>query len=109
MVDPTFMADPSDATFNQACTAMLRCTVASHCYQGTGDLEQCYCGDQKLTDCLTLPGAARGPCKSEIETAARTTNPMDVGQRVTDLKYPAGWAFFLLQCDNTMCASECAR
>jgi hypothetical protein len=106
-IDPQFGAMPADPTFIQECTSLVSCAYSKKCGFGPVELGECFCGTSSIDSCFATAGAANGPCMAEYQQAARSTVLTDISLRTTDLAYPVGWAFFLLQCDTTACGSAC--
>lgn len=90
----------SDTRGNAECAAMVACGRANGC-SGT----ECYCGTAGLFTCLF--GGANGPCRSQVEAAARSADPLDIQARSTDANYPLGRANALATCALAQCSTEC--
>jgi hypothetical protein len=88
-------ASPDQVRAKQ-CGAIQACAATNHC---TGDA--CYCGDSLL--CLNPNGA----CRSEIETAAGTTDPLGVQSQSSSSTNAWGLSKTLLACQLERCEVEC--
>lgn len=100
----------SDAR-RQKCLKLYCCIYANGCSK-QGDSLGCWCGSSHLDAagqgvCITMAGAADGPCKSEVEDAAETTDPQTIKQRFVDPAFPVGGAVNLASCQGSFCAAEC--
>lgn len=87
-----------------ACEALVACMRTSAC-AATGDAQPCYCGT--ASDIACLSGQANGACKSQVETAAKSTSSEDIATRFVDPDYPLGRAVNLLSCDFESCRTQC--
>jgi len=85
---------------NALCTAVAECGREQMCAS-----ETCYCGTTPLTTCIF--GNGNGPCKAEVEAAARTNLPGDIVTRSSNTEYPLGRANTLAACARENCSSEC--
>jgi cysteine-rich repeat protein len=90
----------ADSAGNAQCAALITCGQEHGC---TGT--DCYCGTTTLFTCLF--GGGNGPCRPEVEAAARSTNPVDIQARSADTNYPLGRANALVACAINNCATEC--
>lgn len=106
-VNPALGANPADPTFLQECIDVVSCAYIKNCSTGPNGLAQCYCGSALPDACINSGPAADAACLPQVQHAARATSNADVTQRLSDLAYPVGWAFFLLECDRSACASAC--
>ena len=86
----------SDASANAHCTDIISCARANDCL-GTS----CYCRD--IAWCAFTPGL----CKSQIEAAAGTLNPLIILEQVSSTANPVGRAYAADLCRVSRCASEC--
>ena len=86
----------SDNSANAHCSAILACARSRDCL-GTS----CYCQD--IAWCAFTPG----PCKSEIEAAAGTLNPLVILQQVSGTYSAVGRAYAADLCRVSRCASVC--
>jgi hypothetical protein len=95
------------------CLALVACIRATRCaFSGAdpGDTGPCYCGTADLGNgACGVPGAANGPCKSQIEAAGESTDPNVIGARLVppDFNIPPpealGRATNLIGCDAFQC------
>jgi hypothetical protein len=92
----TFLAcvDGLDATASTQCSDVLSCAEVNNCYGA-----QCYCG--------AFCGLPNGPCRTQIEIAARTTDPVTINQRELDPAYPVGRASLTEMCRRQQCSDVC--
>jgi len=89
------------------CSNVRTCIQASHCGDTKRDtLVPCYCGAVDQDDCFFGKAPPAGPCKAPMEIGAKTTNPLDIGQRYFDMAYATGQAVQLTNCETTFC-KEC--
>jgi cysteine-rich repeat protein len=103
-VNGDFGADPTDPKFIQDCVNVITCARANHCaYSADKAAAGCYCGSNSVDACAASGPAADAKCVPQWQAATRTTVNADVQVRFTDLSYPAGWAYFLLECDTKSC------
>lgn len=102
-VDPSLGADAGDASFLQDCLDFVDCAQANQCAYDVNGASDCYCGSATPDDCINIGPAADAKCVSETQKAARSTANADVTLRFSDLAYPIGWAYFLLECDSVFC------
>ena len=92
------------------CLAVLTCVHDSQCATTNNPAgEECYCGiGADPSDIACLSGEAHGPCKTEIENAAETTNPGDIAGRFFNPAYAVGVALGIVgQCDSMLCTAPC--
>jgi cysteine-rich repeat protein len=96
---------PDEMTFAQQCVDVVTCAYQSNCaYDAArGPAGPCYCGSRDNTMCMSMGPAPDAPCRAQWEAAARSTAVADVFAHAATLDYPAGWAFFLLECDTVFC------
>jgi cysteine-rich repeat protein len=103
-VNSTFGAPPSDPEFLQQCSDVVSCARENHCaYRAERQAAPCYCGSISVDECLEKGPAEDAPCIPEWQAAARTTTHEQVLTRFSDLAFPAGWAYQLLDCDREHC------
>jgi len=100
----------SDAR-RQKCLKLYCCIYANGCSM-QGDSLGCWCGSSHLDAagqgaCVAMTGVANGPCKSEVEDAAETTDPQTIKQRFVNPAFPIGGAVNLASCQGSFCAAEC--
>jgi len=72
-----------------------------------GDATTCYCGSSG-TGCFTTTGAANGVCKSQVEAAAKTSDPAQIATQFTSPASPLGRAVNLTGCRGALCSVECS-
>jgi hypothetical protein len=92
--------DVGDTTNSRSCRAVVECAERSHC---SGDA--CYCG---ISPCVP-PGIGPGACRTEIEDAAGTIDPLLVLMQSRDPSSTLGRANALGACRQKQCASECYK
>jgi len=92
----TYLAcrDGTDATANKQCNDVLVCAEMNDCFG-----IQCYCG--------ALCGVTNGPCRTQIEIAAGTTDWVMITQRQSDPAFPVGRALLADTCRRDQCADVC--
>ncbi|HVZ37363.1 MAG TPA: hypothetical protein VG963_33310, partial [Polyangiaceae bacterium] len=111
-VDPEYGADGSDPDFIQQCTDVVACAHEKQCgYGDGGEASDCYCGSANVDTCAANGPAADAPCSQQWQKATRTIVNAEVQVRFTDLSYPAGWAYFLIECERVSCvpSGACAQ
>jgi hypothetical protein len=86
----------SDSAKNTQCAAVQACAEQNHC---TG--ADCLCGDSVL--CLS----PNGKCRQVIETAAGTSNALDIQRLGNDTSTSVGRANAIGTCESSSCKSEC--
>jgi hypothetical protein len=101
--DPTIAGCGSLTGADQtACLALVACIRMTSCSKN-GDAQPCYCGAVSDTVCLT--GGAIGPCKAQVEAAAKSTDSGTIANEFVDPSFPLGLATNLIGCDaTTSCA-----
>jgi cysteine-rich repeat protein len=109
---------------SQACTAAVSCAInaADGCLRGSsqfstavGDPSLCYCGQQDpTTTCAANGPLSNAPCTHEFEVATECDSMNDAVARnqcvsglIADFGKPAGYAWLVLGCAATTCASQC--
>jgi len=102
-IDINLGADAGDPTFLQDCIDLVSCAYTNNCAYDFNGMAACYCGSASSDDCINVGPAADAKCAAQVRKAARATTPNDVAIRMTDLAYPSGWAYFLLECQTTNC------
>lgn len=107
-VDEKF-ADKTDSTFIEDCTSFVRCAKQNHCAESPIGAAGCYCGSRNLDDCIANGPGADAPCVEQIRRATRTSSNQELVVRFSDVKYPSGWANYMLQCDTLRCTGTCSR
>ncbi len=108
-VNGTQGADTTDPTFISDCTAAVRCATETHCAASAVGAAACYCGSRSIDDCVEHGPGADAPCVEQWMRATRSRDNKEIATRFSDLKYPAGWANFMLECDRVQCRGKCAR
>ena len=86
------------------CEDLLACQRRTNCW--VKHPLDCLCGSAPGVDCAQ--GAANGACRSEIQAATKTTDPVQNGTLFFDPKLPAGRANRLIACAYDNCKSVCA-
>lgn len=100
-------ADPTDPTFLADCQAVVACAQQHRCALSKDGAAGCYCGSADINDCIENGPAADSPCLEQWRRAARSRDHREVSLRFSDLKYPAGWANFVIECDVEDCKDKC--
>ena len=80
---------------SELCLKTVECSTRSKCADGES-VEHCYCGSAPGEECLS--GKANGVCKSQIEAALETTEPMGVSSTFLDHTKGGGPALELMNC-----------
>jgi hypothetical protein len=106
-IDSSLGAMASDPTFLQECIDFLACAKTNNCAYGPNGATDCYCGSATPDACIMNGPAADAKCVMQTRTAARTMDVALIPVRFSDLAYPIGWAYFLLECDRDFCKTEC--
>jgi hypothetical protein len=98
-----------DRPLKDLCESAVACMRRTKCTTDEGDFMPCYCGAMEVGPCLG--GMANGPCKSEIEAAAETTNGMEIAERTgfTMNEFASNFATQLMGCDVTFCREICDK
>jgi cysteine-rich repeat protein len=104
-VEVTF--SPSEV---QACIDAMACAYAHDCGYTSGAIaNDCYCGafgsGFTLDDCIASgpKGGVDAPCSAAWRAATGETSPANVLGAITDITTPAGWVYFLLECEVELC------
>jgi hypothetical protein len=87
----------SDANKNMQCAAVQACAEQNHCVGAV-----CLCGEG---DPLCL--SADGKCRQVIETAAGTSNALDINRMSGDTSTSVGRANAIGDCEMAQCRNEC--
>lgn len=93
----------------ELCQAALECARASPtmCAAG-GDINVCYCGTVDFATCVGGQVKPNGDCRSVLEDAAETTDPLTLGGVAGDVCGAYGAAAYVIgYCDFDCCAVEC--
>ena len=106
-IDPREGADTRDAAFIADCVAAVSCASRTGCASSSIGAARCYCGSITVDDCAAYGPGPDAPCADEWQRATRTTNREQLNARFSDLKYPSGWAMFMIECEQTYCKSAC--
>src|SRR4051812_36583661 len=96
----------------------MDCAHINHCgvAGGVGAVaNDCYCGAFSgafdLNACIAngprQVGGQNPPCTAAWIAATEQTTPANVLGAISDISVPSGWAYFLLECEATSCASVC--
>jgi hypothetical protein len=88
------------------CEAAVACFSTGGCTV-SGDPTRCFCGDH-IPTCYTIPGAANGPCVSQVVAAAKSMTLATIRSVFTSSVSPLGRAVNLLSCRGATCPAECA-
>ena len=95
------------ACTSSECLNVRGCIKSSGCSAAKPDtLVPCYCGAVDQDDCFFGKAPPTGACKTAMETGAKTSSPLEIGQRYFDMAYPTGQAVQLTNCEATFC-KEC--
>lgn len=86
----------TDAAKNTQCAAVQACAEQNHCVGA-----DCLCGDSVL--CLN----PNGKCRQVIESAAGTSNALDIQRMGNDTSTSVGRANAIGTCESSSCKSEC--
>jgi len=104
--------EPFTAAQQSSCYSVMRCIQESNCFDGTGTLGKCYCGDLTLQACGSAPfsgaGSPNGACVAQIKAGFPTlsSNSAVLGGLVaTD--FPSGAAMKRLSCQKGANTSAC--
>jgi hypothetical protein len=92
------------------CDSVLACVQATGCAKGsTRDGAECYCGALDNDTCFNSFDATvpQGPCKAQINAAAGTTTPLQVGQVFFDTSTSVGAAMQTVSCELRSCQAAC--
>jgi hypothetical protein len=84
----------------ELCEAVVVCGQQSGC---TG--QECFCGEG--VDLLACALNPQGPCVSQIQAAAETTDPLTIAGRQEDTSFALGRANAVGDCAAASCAAEC--
>jgi hypothetical protein len=93
----------SDAGDRALCQALDDCIRRTGCWQG--DPISCLCGTALGTACGGP--AANGACKSQVQAATKSTDPIVNGTLYYSFLVPAGFATQQAAADHDMCSAEC--
>lgn len=107
-INPSQGADPSDTSFLADCRAVVECARERRCALSQDGPAGCYCGSKSFEDCVDNGPAENAPCVEQWERATRSHDHNEILLRFSDLKYPAGWANFLIECEMQACKDSCA-
>lgn len=91
----------TDAARNASCTAIVNCGMAQHCSS-----TDCYCGigQTDLSVCQTAPA---GPCMSEIQAAAGSSDFQTIANDLADTTHAINLANAVGTCAKQNCAGTC--
>ncbi len=93
----------------QACVDAMSCAYQNKCGYTYGAIaNDCYCGPFhtgfSLDECIAHgPEGGDHPCSAAWRAATGQTTPSNVLGAISDVSTPAGWAYFLLECETTYC------
>ena len=106
------VAGPFSTADQTKCYDVISCLQTSNCFDGTGTLGKCYCGDLSIGDCgsapFTGPGSPNGACVAQIKAGFPTftsNNAILGGLVATD--FPSGAAMKRLSCQKGANSSAC--
>ena len=85
------------------CEALYCCLRAQHCVV-QGDATPCWCGTTAPEACMQGTEPANGPCRSEFQAAAGTTDVAQIALEMIDPTLPIGGAVNLATCRASFCA-----
>ncbi|HVZ32743.1 MAG TPA: hypothetical protein VG963_09975 [Polyangiaceae bacterium] len=104
-IDTEFGAAAGDPTFLQQCKDIVTCAEVNGCGFGPrAEPSDCYCGSASPDQCASSGPASDALCRKQWEDGARSTSVMTLFERFTDVTYPVGWAYALIQCENEFCS-----
>jgi hypothetical protein len=83
---------------SRECQDVMTCFRSAKCGTNWDDLDRCYCGDIPIEDCFQGKTPAKGACKQQLEVAAHSVQPLDIGGRFFDRTFDSGKAMQLAQC-----------
>jgi PKD domain-containing protein len=106
-INTSLGATAGDATFLQQCQDFLGCAKTGNCAYGVNGASDCYCGSAAPDACIKDGPASDAKCVPQTKAATRTESNADITVRFSDLAFPMGWAYFLLECDRDNCLSVC--
>jgi cysteine-rich repeat protein len=103
-INPAYGANTADPAFIQDCIDTVACARQHGCgFTAQFQAAECYCGTNAGDACTTVGPAANAPCLAQWQRATRSMVNADVLNRFSDLAYPAGWAYFLIDCYRNSC------
>lgn len=102
-VNTDFGAAPNDPGFLAACQDVMNCATTHNCGFDSNQASTCYCGSISIDECAANGPGEDAPCVHEWQVATQSTNNMQILERMTDHRYPAAWAFHLLECERKLC------
>jgi hypothetical protein len=106
--DPKLVPHP-DPNFIHDCKAAVECAYKHDCgYDPARGPVRCYCGSRALDECIKDGPADDAPCTAEWQAATRGKTRMEVLERFSEIEYPSGWAFALIECDRDRCGAGSA-
>jgi hypothetical protein len=108
-VDGSLGADTADLQFLADCQAVVQCAHETNCAANVEGAAACYCGSRSIDDCIDKGPGPDAPCVEQWLRAGRTRDNKEIAARFSDLKYPSGWANFMIECDRTQCKGKCLR
>jgi hypothetical protein len=104
--DPKFVPTP-DAKFASDCKAAMDCAFKHDCaYDSAKGPVHCYCGSRAVDECVAQGPAEDAPCVAEWQAATRSQSNKEILERFSQIEYPSGWAFHLLECDRDYCGAR---
>ena len=96
---------PLRPTRRALCESLFACARRTNC--GGQNNAACFCGTVDLNTCLTVAGAANGPCLAEELAAAETTVIGAILERFADPAWASGAAHNRLLCEFELCSDVC--
>jgi cysteine-rich repeat protein len=102
-VNTDFGATAGDASFLLACQEVMNCAKTNKCGFDSNQASTCYCGSTNIDECAANGPGEDAPCVHEWQMATQSTQNMQILERMTDQRYPAAWAFHLLECERKVC------
>jgi cysteine-rich repeat protein len=107
--DPELVSIPG-AGFAAACIAVVSCARQNGCGfdPARGPIE-CYCGSNDIDACSLSGPAADAKCVEPWQVASGGTTNTEILDRISDLGFASGWAYYLLTCDAQYCADTCVN
>lgn len=93
-----------EACKSKECKDAYQCIQANRCGDpAQEEFSRCYCGDTEKTDCFMGGGTPKGACKELLEKAAKSTSPLEVGQKFYDMETDIGQAIQFANCRQSFC------
>jgi hypothetical protein len=97
----------------RTCQDLLACIRTNGCAtvdNGVYSYFDCWCGKgTPASQCTTMKGAAKGPCREKVELASNSQDPAEITERFTNPTVPAAAARYVHECEDRLdlCKNEC--